>query len=77
MIAGGLLQATSLSLLVVGGRIGVEMGLMAATTFTALVAAGLLSVILFPLLALPLLRGPAPAATPAPQAAPSAGGRAR
>lgn len=48
VIAGGLLQATSLSLLVVGGRIGVEMGLMTATTFTALVAAGLLSVILFP-----------------------------
>jgi Kef-type K+ transport system membrane component KefB len=78
VIAGGLLQATSLSLLVVGGRIGVDMGLVAPTTFTALVAAGLLSVILFPLLALPLLRGSgsdAPHVVAPPAAPTAAGGR--
>jgi Kef-type K+ transport system membrane component KefB len=57
LAAGGLMQATSLSLLVVAGEIGVELGLMAETTYAALVAAGLLSVLLFPLLALTLLRG--------------------
>src|SRR6266545_7205837 len=56
LVAGGLLQATSLSLLVVGGQIGVEMGLIRPTNYVALVAAGLLSVIIFPLVALTLLR---------------------
>ena len=58
LAAAGLLQATSLSLLVVAGRIGVDMGLIRPTNYTALVAAGLLSVIVFPLVALTLLRGP-------------------
>jgi Kef-type K+ transport system membrane component KefB len=56
LVAGGLLQATSLGLLVVGGQIGVEMELVRPTTYVALVAAGLLSVILFPPLALGLLK---------------------
>lgn len=56
LAAAGLLQATSLGLLVVAGRIGVEMGLIRPVNFTALVAAGLLSVIAFPLVALALLR---------------------
>jgi Kef-type K+ transport system membrane component KefB len=56
LVAGGLLQATSLSLLVVGGQIGVEMGLIRPTNYVALVAAGLLSVIVFPLVALTLLK---------------------
>jgi Kef-type K+ transport system membrane component KefB len=56
LLAGGLLQATSLGLLVVGGQIGVEMGLVRPTNYVALVAAGLLSVILFPPLALGLLK---------------------
>ncbi len=56
LVAGGLLQATSLSLLVVAGEIGVELDLMAPTTYAALVTAGLLSVIVFPLVALGFLR---------------------
>ena len=48
LVAGGLLQATSLSLLVVAGQIGVDLGLIRPTNYVALVAAGLLSVIVFP-----------------------------
>jgi Kef-type K+ transport system membrane component KefB len=53
--AAGLLQATNLSIPVVGGAIGVDLGLIRPENYVALVAAGLLSVVLFPLLALPLL----------------------
>ena len=42
---------------VVAGQIGVELGLIRPTNYVALVAAGLLSVIIFPLVALTLLRG--------------------
>ena len=56
LVAAGLLQATSLGLLVVAGQIGVEMGLIRPGNYTALVAAGLLSVMAFPLIALRLLR---------------------
>jgi Kef-type K+ transport system membrane component KefB len=65
VVAGGLLQATSLSIPVVAGQIGVDFGLVRPGTYVALVTAGLLSVIVFPLLALTLLRGrssPVPAA---------------
>lgn len=55
--AAGLLQATSLSLPVVAGQIGVDLGLVRPTTYAALVAAGLVSVVVFPALALRLLRG--------------------
>ena len=55
VVAVGLLQATSLSLPVVAGGIGVSLGLMAPPTYAALVAAGLVSVLLFPLLAVRLL----------------------
>ena len=55
--AAALLQATSLSFLVVAGQIGVQLDLMSPATYAALVAAGLLSVLLFPLTALRLLRG--------------------
>ena len=61
LVAAGLLQATSLGLLVVAGQIGVEMGLIRPSNYTALVAAGLLSVIAFPLIALRLLQRPRPA----------------
>jgi Kef-type K+ transport system membrane component KefB len=54
-IAAGLLQATSLSFLVVAGQIGVQLGLIRPATSAALIAAGLLSVLLFPLAALTLL----------------------
>jgi Kef-type K+ transport system membrane component KefB len=57
LVAGGLLQATSLSIPVVAGQIGVAMGLMRPATYVALVTAGLASVIAFPLASLTLLRG--------------------
>jgi Kef-type K+ transport system membrane component KefB len=55
--AAALLQATSLSFLVVAGQIGVQLDLIRPATYAALVAAGLLSVLLFPLTALRLLHG--------------------
>ena len=58
LVAAGFLQATSLSIPVVAGAIGVRLGLMSASTYAALVAAGLLSVLLFPVLAVRLLAGP-------------------
>src|SRR6266508_4016095 len=57
LFAGGLLQATSLSIPVVAGQIGVDLGLIRPTNYVALVTAGLISVIVFPLVALTLLRG--------------------
>ena len=54
--AAALLQATSLSFLVVAGEIGVQLELIRPATYAALVAAGLLSVLLCPLTALRLLR---------------------
>jgi Kef-type K+ transport system membrane component KefB len=56
-IAAGLLQATSLGFFVVASEIGMELGLISRATGAALIAAGLLSVLLFPLSALVLLRG--------------------
>jgi Kef-type K+ transport system membrane component KefB len=55
-VAAALLQATSLSFLVVAGQIGVQLDLVGPAVYAALVAAGLLSVLLFPLTALTLLR---------------------
>jgi hypothetical protein len=55
-LAAALLQATSLSFLVVGGQIGVQLHLLRPAVYTALVAAGLSSVLLFPHRALTLLR---------------------
>jgi Kef-type K+ transport system membrane component KefB len=54
--AGGLLQATSIGFLVVASQIGQDMGLISAANAAAVVAAGLLSVILFPAGALAILR---------------------
>jgi Kef-type K+ transport system membrane component KefB len=56
LVAGGLLQATSLSIPVVAGQIGVSLGLIRPTNYVALVAAGLISVVVFPVIALALLR---------------------
>src|SRR5947199_1660497 len=56
-LAAALLQGTSLSFLVVAGQIGVQLDLLRPAVFAALVAAGLLSVLLFPLTALTLLQG--------------------
>src|SRR5919201_308966 len=61
--AAALLQATSVGFLVVASRIGQDMGLISGANAAAVIAAGLLSVLLFPLGALVLLRGSgAPAA---------------
>ena len=63
-VAAGLLQATSLPFLVTATAIGVTLGEMTAVTAAALVTAGLLSVIIFPLVAVTLLRGaPVPITT--------------
>lgn len=63
-VAAGLLQATSLPFLVAAADIGVELGELRPATGAALVLAGLLSVLMFPLLALTLLRdGKNPAET--------------
>jgi Kef-type K+ transport system membrane component KefB len=58
-LAVGLLQATSLPFIVTASQIGVLTGRMSAVTATALVCAGLLSVLVFPSLALALLKDPA------------------
>jgi Kef-type K+ transport system membrane component KefB len=57
LVGAGLLQATSLSIPVVAGQIGVDLGLIRPLNYVALVAAGLVSVIVFPLVALTFLRG--------------------
>jgi Kef-type K+ transport system membrane component KefB len=55
-VVAALLQATSLPFIVAASMIGIELGLLDEATGAALVAAGLLSVLLFPLLALTILR---------------------
>jgi Kef-type K+ transport system membrane component KefB len=52
----GLLQSTSLPFIVAATSIGVDLGLVDAGESAALIAAGLLSVLLFPLVGLTLLR---------------------
>ena len=52
----GLLQATSLTFIVAATQIGVQLHVISSATSAALVAAGLLSVIIYPLIALALLR---------------------
>src|SRR5215207_4683002 len=62
-LAAGLLQATSLPFIVAATGIGMELGLLSSAVGAAMVVAGLLSVVLFPLGALTLLRdGGKPAA---------------
>jgi Kef-type K+ transport system membrane component KefB len=56
-VVAGLLQATSLPFIVAAAQIGMELGRLDQATGAALVAAGLLSVLLFPLVALLVLRG--------------------
>jgi NADH:ubiquinone oxidoreductase subunit K len=55
VVAAALLQATSLPFIVAGAQIGMELGLIARGVGSALIAAGLLSVVLFPLAALGML----------------------
>lgn len=55
-LAAGLLQATSLPFLVTASQIGLLLGEITPVTAAALVSAGLLSVVVFPPIALSLLR---------------------
>jgi Kef-type K+ transport system membrane component KefB len=61
----GLMQATSLPFIVAATGIGMELDLLDAATGAALVGAGLLSVLLFPVAGLVLLRRTAPDRPPA------------
>ncbi len=58
LVAAALLQATSLPLLLAAAEIGEEMGLLDPALGAGLVAAGLVSVLLFPAIALALLPRP-------------------
>jgi Kef-type K+ transport system membrane component KefB len=69
LVAAALMQATSLPFIVAASAIGQELGLIDAAGSAALIGAGLLSVLLFPVTALALLR-PAPARAPVPDDAP-------
>src|SRR6266851_3069437 len=63
-VVAGLLQATSLTFIVAATQIGLQLGLITKATGAALIGAGLLSVLIFPLLALTLLRRTKPASLP-------------
>ena len=66
--AAGLLQATTLSFVLIASQIGQELGLLTASTVAALTAAALVSVLVNPVAALVLLgRGESLVAEPAPQ----------
>jgi Kef-type K+ transport system membrane component KefB len=69
-IAAGLLQATSLPFLVTVAQIGTVTGRLSGTDAAALVCAGLLSVLIFPALALGLLGPTTSAAVPSQQEGP-------
>jgi Kef-type K+ transport system membrane component KefB len=60
--AAGLMQATSLSFVVVATEIGVAVGELRPVNAASLVAAGMLSVLIFPMTALAFLRRSAPVA---------------
>src|SRR6516162_3466607 len=62
-LAAGLLQATSLGFIVVAAQIGMELGMLTQGAGAALIAAGMLSVMILPLAAVTAL-GPADAAAP-------------
>jgi hypothetical protein len=59
-LAAGILQATSLPFIVAATGIGMDLGILGAAVGAAMVVAGLLSVVLFPLAALTILRGGKP-----------------
>ena len=65
----GLMQSTSLPFIVAATAIGAELGLVGPAESAALIGAGLLSVLLFPLIGLVLLRGATPAAVVRPEPA--------
>lgn len=61
VLAAGLMQATSLPFIVAATMIGQDLGMIDAATAAGFIAAGLLSVLLFPLAAVTLLGRQAPA----------------
>jgi len=61
-VVAGLFQATSLPFIVAATAIGLELGLIGGAESAALIAAGLLSLLIFPLAGLTLLRGDDPPA---------------
>ena len=65
----GLLQSVSLPFIVAASQIGRELGLLSRATAAALITAGLLSVILFPIMALTLLRRGEVKSSPTPEQA--------
>jgi Kef-type K+ transport system membrane component KefB len=73
VIAAGLLQATSLPFIVAATEIGRDLGLIDAATSAGFIAAGLVSVLLFPLIAVGLLARGDPDQPAAPQTAEPAG----
>ena len=66
-VAAALLQGTSLPFIVATTMIGRTLGLISGATSGALIAAGLLSVLIFPLAALTVLRRAEAGVPPAPQ----------
>jgi hypothetical protein len=68
LLPSALLQATSLSFIVVAAQIGVAVHELRPINAASLVAAGMLSVLLFPALALRLLGTGAPSAAPGAEA---------
>jgi Kef-type K+ transport system membrane component KefB len=56
VVIAGMMQATSLPFIVAGTAIGRELGVVSAASAAALVAAGLVSVLVFPALSLALLK---------------------
>jgi hypothetical protein len=67
--AAGLLQATSLPFIVAATTIGVQLHAIRPANAAALVAAGLFSVIIFPVVSLQLLRSSAEGPSMAPEKA--------
>jgi Kef-type K+ transport system membrane component KefB len=55
MVSAGLLQATTLSMVVIAAQVGQELGTIDAATSAGLLSAGILSVLIFPPIALRLL----------------------
>jgi Kef-type K+ transport system membrane component KefB len=64
VLAAGLLQATSLPFLVTASMIGTDLGVLSPVNGAALVGAGVVSVLVFPTVALGLLREPVPRTAP-------------
>jgi Kef-type K+ transport system membrane component KefB len=74
-LAAALLQATSLPFIVTASQIGLLLGEIQPVTAAALIAAGLLSVVVFPPMAIAVLRGEGAGMDPAPATASPSGQR--